>query len=150
MAELKGSKTEKNLWEAFAGESQARNKYSYFASKAKKEGYVQIANLFEETANNEKEHAKIWFKLLNGGEISNTAENLKEAAEGELKGVLGYTDEPLVSKDFCGNANSSIVDGLSTMVIEDNMVKVVSWYDNEWGYSNRVLDLASYIASKGL
>lgn len=75
---------------------------------------------------------------------------LKEAAEGELKGVLGYTDEPLVSKDFCGNANSSIVDGLSTMVIEDNMVKVVSWYDNEWGYSNRVLDLASYIASKGL
>ncbi len=75
---------------------------------------------------------------------------LKEAAEGELKGVLGYTDEPLVSKDFCGNANSSIVDGLSTMVIEGNMVKVVSWYDNEWGYSNRVLDLASYIASKGL
>lgn len=81
MAELKGSKTEKNLWEAFAGESQARNKYSYFASKAKKDGYVQIANLFEETANNEKEHAKIWFKLLNG--IGTTAENLKAAAEGE-------------------------------------------------------------------
>ena len=81
MAELKGSKTEKNLWEAFAGESQARNKYSYFASKAKKEGYVQIANLFEETANNEKEHAKMWFKLLNG--IGTTAENLKAAAEGE-------------------------------------------------------------------
>ena len=81
MAELKGSKTEKNLWEAFAGESQARNKYSYFASKAKKEGYVQIENLFEETANNEKEHAKIWFKLLNG--IGTTAENLKAAAEGE-------------------------------------------------------------------
>ncbi len=81
MAELKGSKTEKNLWEAFAGESQARNKYSYFASKAKKEGYVQIANLFEETANNEKEHAKIWFKLLNG--IGTTAVNLKAAAEGE-------------------------------------------------------------------
>ena len=81
MAELKGSKTEKNLWEAFAGESQARNKYSYFASKAKKDGYVQIANLFEETANNEKEHAKMWFKLLNG--IGTTAENLKAAAEGE-------------------------------------------------------------------
>lgn len=81
MAELKGSKTEKNLWEAFAGESQARNKYSYFASKAKKEGYVQIANIFEETANNEKEHAKMWFKLLNG--IGTTAENLKAAAEGE-------------------------------------------------------------------
>ena len=75
---------------------------------------------------------------------------LKEAAEGELKGVLGYCDEPLVSKDFCGNTNSSIVDALSTMVIEGNMVKVVSWYDNEWGYSNRVLDLAAYIASKGL
>lgn len=75
---------------------------------------------------------------------------LAEAAQGELKGVLGYCDEPLVSKDFNGNPNSSIVDALSTMVIEGNMVKVVSWYDNEWGYSNRVLDLASYIASKGL
>ena len=81
MNKYAGTKTEKNLWEAFAGESQARNKYSYFASKAKKEGYVQIANLFEETANNEKEHAKIWFKLLNG--IGTTAENLKAAAEGE-------------------------------------------------------------------
>ena len=79
--ELKGSKTEKNLWEAFAGESQARNKYSYFASKAKKDGYVQIANLFEETAANEKEHAKIWFKLLGG--IGDTKENLKAAADGE-------------------------------------------------------------------
>ena len=81
--DLKGSKTEKNLMEAFAGESQARNKYTYFASKAKKEGYVQISKIFEETANNEKEHAKIWFKLLHGGEIGSTAENLKAAAEGE-------------------------------------------------------------------
>ena len=81
--ELKGSKTEKNLMEAFAGESQARNKYTYFASKARKDGYEQIAAIFEETANNEKEHAKIWFKLLNGGEISGTEENLKSAAEGE-------------------------------------------------------------------
>ena len=81
--ELKGSKTEQNLMAAFAGESQARNKYTYFASKAKKEGYEQIAALFQETADNEKEHAKIWFKLLNGGEISGTAENLKAAAEGE-------------------------------------------------------------------
>ncbi len=81
--ELKGSKTEKNLMEAFAGESQARNKYSYFASKAKKDGYVQIASIFEETANNEKEHAKIWFKLLCGGKIADTMENLKEAAGGE-------------------------------------------------------------------
>ena len=81
--ELKGSKTEKNLWEAFAGESQARNKYTYYASKAKKDGYEQIAAIFEETANNEKEHAKIWLKLLNGGEIPSTEKNLKDAAGGE-------------------------------------------------------------------
>ena len=79
--ELKGSKTEQNLRDAFAGESQARNKYTYFASKAKKEGFVQIANIFTETADNEKEHAKIWFKLLGG--IGTTAENLLAAAEGE-------------------------------------------------------------------
>ena len=83
MKSLKGTKTEKNLMEAFAGESQARNKYTYFASKAKKEGYVQIAKIFEETAGNEKEHAKIWFKYLEGGEIQSTAENLKQAAAGE-------------------------------------------------------------------
>jgi len=81
--ELKGSKTEQNLMAAFAGESQARNKYTYYASKAKKEGYEQIAALFEETANNEKEHAKMWFKELHGGEIPTTAENLLDAAEGE-------------------------------------------------------------------
>ena len=81
--ELKGSKTEQNLMAAFAGESQARNKYTYFASKAKKDGYEQIAAIFEETANNEKEHAKMWFKLLEGGEIKSTEENLKAAAEGE-------------------------------------------------------------------
>ena len=81
--ELKGSKTEQNLMTAFAGESQARNKYTYFASKAKKEGYEQIAAIFQETADNEKEHAKLWFKLLNGGDIPSTAENLKAAAEGE-------------------------------------------------------------------
>ena len=80
---LQGTKTEQNLWAAFAGESQARNKYTYFASKAKKDGFVQIASIFEETANNEKEHAKIWFKLLMGGSIPSTAENLLEAAEGE-------------------------------------------------------------------
>ena len=83
MANLKGTKTEKNLMEAFAGESQARNKYAYFASKAKKEGYEQIAAIFEETAGNEKEHAKIWFKLLCGGDVPSTAENLKAAAAGE-------------------------------------------------------------------
>ena len=79
--ELKGSKTEQNLWAAFAGESQARNKYTYFASVAKKEGYEQIAAIFEATANNEKEQAKMWFKAL--GELGNTAENLLHAAEGE-------------------------------------------------------------------
>ena len=82
MAELKGTRTEANLQTAFAGESMARNKYTFFASKAKKDGYVQIAKIFEETAANEKEHAKIWFKLLHDG-IADTASNLKDAAEGE-------------------------------------------------------------------
>ncbi len=81
--ELKGSKTEQNLMTAFAGESQARNKYTYFASKARKEGFEQIAKIFEETAANEKEHAKIWFKELNGGVIPDTASNLEAAADGE-------------------------------------------------------------------
>ena len=81
--ELKGSKTEQNLMAAFAGESQARNKYTYYASMAKKEGYEQIASIFEETAGNEKEHAKMWFKLLHGGSVPNTIVNLKDAAEGE-------------------------------------------------------------------
>ena len=81
--DLKGSKTEKNLMEAFAGESQARNKYTYFASKAKKDGYEQIAAIFEETAINEKEHAKIWFKYLSGGQVPSTEENLAAAAAGE-------------------------------------------------------------------
>ena len=80
---LKGSKTEQNLLAAFAGESQARNKYTYFASKAKKDGYEQIAAIFEETANNEKEHAKMWFKELHGGEVPSTIENLEAAADGE-------------------------------------------------------------------
>ena len=81
--ELKGSKTEQNLMTAFAGESQARNKYTFFASQAKKDGYEQIAAIFQETADNEKEHAKLWFKLLNGGAIGSTEENLKSAAAGE-------------------------------------------------------------------
>ena len=80
---LQGTKTEQNLKAAFAGESEARNKYSYFASKAKKDGYEQIAAIFEETANNEKEHAKMWFKLLEGGEVKSTPENLAAAAAGE-------------------------------------------------------------------
>ena len=87
--ELKGSKTEKNLQTAFAGESQARNKYTYYASKARKEGYEQIAAIFEETAANEKEHAEIWFKYLHGGQVPTTAENLADAAAGEN---YEYTD----------------------------------------------------------
>ena len=81
--ELKGSKTEKNLMEAFSGESQARNKYTYFSAKARKEGYIQISQIFEETANNEREHAKIWYKYLNNGEVPSTIENLEAAADGE-------------------------------------------------------------------
>ena len=81
--EFKGSRTEANLMAAFAGESQARNKYDYFASQAKKDGYVQIAAIFEETAKNEKEHAKLWFKLLHGGKVPTTTVNLKDAADGE-------------------------------------------------------------------
>ena len=83
MAELKGTRTEANLMAAFAGESQARNKYTYYASKAKKEGYNQIAAIFEETAENEKEHAKMWFKLLHGDDVPDTVTNLKDAADGE-------------------------------------------------------------------
>ena len=83
MPELKGTRTEANLMAAFAGESQARNKYTYYASKAKKDGFVQIAEIFEETAQNEKEHAKIWFKLLHDGGIPDTAQNLLDAANGE-------------------------------------------------------------------
>ena len=81
--ELKGSRTEANLMAAFAGESQARNKYDYYASQAKKDGYVQIAAIFEETAKNEKEHAKLWFKLLHGGKVPTTTQNLSDAADGE-------------------------------------------------------------------
>lgn len=83
MKELKGTKTEANLKTAFAGESEARNKYTYFASKAKKDGFVQIGNIFEETAGNEKEHAKLWYKYLHGGEVGTTEENLLDAANGE-------------------------------------------------------------------
>lgn len=81
--DIKGTKTESNLMAAFAGESQARNKYTYYASKARKEGYEQVANIFEETANNEKEHAKLWFKLLHNNDVPSTVENLKDAASGE-------------------------------------------------------------------
>ena len=98
--ELKGSRTEANLMTAFAGESQARNKYTYYASKAKKDGYVQIAQIFEETANNEKELAKIWFKLLHDGGVPSTIENLKDAAAGEnYEWTEMYAEFAVVAKE---------------------------------------------------
>ena len=98
--ELKGSRTEQNLMTAFAGESQARNKYTYYASKAKKDGYEQIAAIFEETANNEKEHAKIWFKLLHDGGVPSTIENLKDAAAGEnYEWTEMYAEFAVVAKE---------------------------------------------------
>ena len=113
MKNLKGTKTEKNLQEAFAGESQARNKYTYFASKAKKDGYEQIASIFEETANNEKEHAKLWFKLLEGGEIKDTMSNLKSAAEGEN---YEWTDM------YLGFADTAEKEGFKALAIKFRMV----------------------------
>lgn len=111
MKELKGTKTEANLQEAFAGESQARNKYTYYASKAKKEGYEQIANLFLETANNEKEHAKMWFKLLHGG-MPDTATNLLDAAAGEY---YEWTD---MYKNFAKDAKEEGFDRISYLFEE--------------------------------
>ncbi|MBZ4686612.1 MAG: gap [Clostridiales bacterium] len=89
-------------------------------------------------------------ELEKGGTAEEINATLKEAAEGKLKGILAYSDKPLVSKDYNTDPHSSIVDGLSTMVIEDTMVKILAWYDNEWGYSNRVVELAKYMAEKGL
>lgn len=98
--ELKGSKTEQNLMSAFIGESQARNKYTYFASQARKEGYEQIASIFEETAGNEKEHAKLWFKELNGGSVPSTLNNLNEAANGEnYEYTTMYSDFAKVARE---------------------------------------------------
>ena len=112
---LKGTKTEANLQTAFAGESQARNKYTYFASQAKKEGYEQIAAIFQETADNEKEHAKMWFKLLNGG-IGNTAENLLAAAEGEN---YEWTDM------YEGFAKTAEEEGFKALAIKFRMVAAI-------------------------
>ena len=117
-----GTQTEKNLEAAFAGESQARNKYTYFASKAKKEGFVQIAAIFEETAKNEQEHAKIWFKLLNGGEISSTAENLLEAAMGEN---YEWTDM------YAGFAKTAEEEGFPELAAKFRMVAAIEKHHEE-------------------
>lgn len=112
--ELKGSKTEKNLMEAFSGESQARNKYTYYASKARKDGYEQIAAFFEETANNEKEHAKLWFKFLKGGDIPNTVDNLNDAANGEnYEWTKMYSDFAAVAKEEGFNNIAKLFEGVA-------------------------------------
>ena len=117
--ELKGSQTEKNLWTAFAGESQARNKYTYYASKAKKEGYEQIAAIFQETADNEKEHAKLWFKLLHDGEVPDTKTNLKDAAAGEnYEWVEMYAEFAKVAKKEGFLAIAKMFEGVAKVEAE--------------------------------
>ena len=120
--ELKDSKTYENLKTAFAGESQARNKYTYFASKAKKEGYEQIAALFLETAENEKEHAKMWFKLLEGGDIKSTVDNLKEAADGEN---YEWTD---MYEEFAKTAEE---EGFKELAVKFRMVGAIEKHHEE-------------------
>ncbi len=112
--ELRGSKTEENLRKAFGGESEARNKYTYYASKARKDGYEQIADFFEETANNEKEHAKLWFKLLKGGEIPTTTDNLKDAAMGEnYEWTTMYAEFAKVAKEEGFNHIAFMFEGVA-------------------------------------
>lgn len=122
--ELKGSRTEQNLLTAFAGESQARNKYTYFASKARKEGYEQIAAIFEETAANEREHAKLWFKLLNGGSIPSTLENLASAIEGEN---YEWTE---MYKEFASVANEEGFNDIATLF--SNVGKIESSHEERY------------------
>ena len=112
--ELKGSKTEANLLTAFAGESQARNKYTYYASMAKKEGYEQIAAIFEETANNEKEHAKMWFKELHGGKMPTTLDNLADAASGEnYEWTEMYSDFAKIAKEEGFDRIAGLMEGIA-------------------------------------
>lgn len=114
--ELKGSRTEANLLAAFAGESQARNKYDFFASQAKKEGYEQFGAIFEETARNEKEHAKMWYKLVNGGKIGSTSENLKAAAEGEnYEYTEMYKEFANVAREEGFNDIAELFDGVAAI-----------------------------------
>ena len=132
MAELKGSRTEANLWTAFAGESQARNKYTYYASKAKKDGYVQIANLFQETADNEKEHAKIWFKLLHGG-MPDTLTNLYDAAAGEnYEWTDMYAEFAVVAKEEGFDDIAALFEGVAAIEKEheDRYRKLIENIEN--------------------
>ena len=114
--ELKGSKTEQNLMTAFAGESQARTKYTYYAAKAKKEGYVHISNIFMETAENEKEHAKLWFKALHNGEVPDTITNLKDAAAGEnYEWTDMYADFAKTAREEGFNAIAAQMEGVAAV-----------------------------------
>ncbi len=122
--ELKGSKTEKNLWEAFAGESMARNKYDYFASKARKEGYEQIGDIFEQTAHNEKEHAKMWFKVLHGGAIGTTEENLQICVDGEH---YEWTD---MYKRFAADAKAEGFDKVAFLF--ESVAKIENGHENRY------------------
>ena len=137
--ELKGSKTEQNLMTAFAGERQARNKYNYFASKAKKEGYEQVAAIFEETANNEKEHAKIWFKLLNGGEVPTTVDNLESAANGEnYEWTEMYAEFAKVAKEEGFNHIAYLFEGVAKIEKEheERFKKLLSNINDELVFSS--------------
>ena len=137
--ELKGSKTEQNLKTAFAGESQARNKYTYYASKAKKDGYEQIAAIFEETANNEKEHAKIWFKLLNDGNIPDTVTNLKDAASGEnYEWTTMYEEFAKTAKEEGFDKIAYLFEGVAKIEKEheERFKKLLSNIDDEVVFTN--------------
>ena len=135
MKELKGTKTEANLMTAFAGESQARNKYTYYASKAKKEGYEQIAAIFTETANNEKEHAKIWFKLLHDGAVPDTLTNLADAAAGEntslmVSNVANTRTFEVKTPDVIVKVNPERADLVNTMLVEGRRCLVIELSDH--------------------
>ncbi len=137
--ELKGSKTETNLLAAFAGESQARNKYTYFASKARKDGYEQIAAIFEETANNEKEHAKLWFKELCGGEIPDTLNNLEEAANGEAyEWTDMYAEFAKTAKEEGFDRIAYLFEGVAKIEKEheERYRKLISNIENDLVFSN--------------
>ncbi len=137
--DLKGTKTEQNLMTAFAGESQARNKYTYFASKARKDGYEQIAAIFEETANNEKEHAKMWFKELNGGAIPSTIENLQAAAEGEnYEWTDMYAQFAKVAKEEGFDRIAKLFEGVATIEKEheERYKKLLKNIEDEVVFSN--------------
>ena len=131
--ELKGSKTEKNLMAAFSGESEARNKYTYYSSKAKKDGYEQIAAIFEETANNEKEHAKLWFKLLKGGDVPSTIDNLKDAASGEdYEATEMYATFAIVAREEGFEAIARLFEGVAQIEAHhrDRYLKLIGNIEN--------------------